>query len=127
MSASLTLEEKRNAIRIKNDLRARDYSYTGTGGDGNYCKHGVNLGYWDGPDYMCGARESGVSDYEYALGLVWNERRRARREVSREFIERMFMNRDSWWNEHVDLFDREESKQLVDLMFRMTKIIENRR
>lgn len=55
------------------------HGYVGTGGDGNYCKHGVNLGYWDGPDYMCGACEDGTSDYDYALGLAYDHMRREKK------------------------------------------------
>jgi hypothetical protein len=76
---NLTPGARAVALSVLRALKAHN-GYTGTGGDGNYCRHGVNLGYWDGPDYMCGACESGVSDYEYALGAAYDHMRRETRE-----------------------------------------------
>lgn len=47
--------------------------YTGHTGEGGnlYCRHGSYLGTWWGPDYMCGACEDGMGDYEYALMCGW--------------------------------------------------------
>lgn len=48
------------------------------GYDDTHCKHGTFVGHWAGPDYMCGACESGITDEEWEAG---NRRadRRARR------------------------------------------------
>lgn len=73
--AKLSPDARRVALNVIRGLKEHE-GYTGTGGDGNYCRHGVNLGYWAGPDYMCGACESGVSDYEYALGVAYDHMHR---------------------------------------------------
>lgn len=48
-----------------------------------YCKHGVNVGTWDGPDLMCGACEEGVSDHDWAMGQAYAMWRRDRSTVGR--------------------------------------------
>jgi hypothetical protein len=56
-----------------------------------YCVHGVNLGTWDGPDYMCGACESGWTILEYALSCAYGEyqrdRKRAEQQLHSEIID----------------------------------------
>ena len=44
-----------------------------------HCKHGVFIGHWAGPDYMCFWCEMGVSDEEYAEAMAHRERIRARK------------------------------------------------
>lgn len=34
--------------------------------DDVHCRHGVFIGGWAGPDYLCGWCESGITDAEYA-------------------------------------------------------------
>jgi hypothetical protein len=47
------------------------------------CPHGINLGDPYGPDYMCGACESGVSALEFALGQAWQSVNRDRQVLLR--------------------------------------------
>lgn len=76
---------QRLAIQLKNELVAEsersnwDRRNTSTGE--MYCVHGCYLGTWDGPDYMCGACEEGMTHYEVALGRAYDIWRRDRERI----------------------------------------------
>lgn len=80
---SLPLKYKRMAIDLKNRIVAEDsersnWDRRNQWGE-QYCIHGVNIGTWDGPDYMCGACESGSTILEYALMVAYGEYQRDRK------------------------------------------------
>lgn len=55
-----------------------------------YCIHGTYVGWWGGPDYMCGYCEDGISIYEYALmgarEKIRKDSKYGRRTLGMEFI-----------------------------------------
>jgi hypothetical protein len=65
----------RSGIRV-------DDNHCGLRRETTYCKHGSYVGYWDGPDYLCGYCEDGVSDYEYALSVAYEYQHNATREAN---------------------------------------------
>lgn len=77
---------KRVAVRVVRGLKLADEHggrecgrACGLGVEANYCRHGVFVGDPHGPDFMCGYCETGVSDYEFALGIAgWEQDRNAR-------------------------------------------------
>lgn len=54
-----------------------------------HCKHGVYVGGC-GADYMCGMCESGVTDYEWAMGRAFHAYRAAQKEKARIEVEAIF-------------------------------------
>lgn len=70
-----------------------------------YCIHGVNLGTWDGPDYMCGFCEEGASLYEYALYSAWASYRRDRMRLGQTVFDKVVFG----------LFDHETAEELLIL------------
>lgn len=85
---TLPLTYKKYAVQIVRELKAaedesnwdRRNHFTGE----QYCQHGVNVGTWDGPDYMCGACEDGIGIYQYALYSAYDEMYRDRRAAQRQ-------------------------------------------
>lgn len=92
---ALDLRIARIAIEIKNEMKA----HTGSIFDGGdfYCRHGVNLGNWAGPDYMCGACEDGVDDYTYALTCAYarvrRQQERATNQAMRDICDAIVYNK----------------------------------
>jgi hypothetical protein len=85
---TLPLTYKKYALQIVGELKEaenetnwdRRNRFTGE----QYCQHGVNVGTWDGPDYMCGACEDGLSIYQYALYSAYDQMQRDRRAAQRQ-------------------------------------------
>lgn len=46
------------------------------GDERQYCQHGTWIGSWWGPDYLCGACESGISGDAYSYSGILNSIRR---------------------------------------------------
>lgn len=53
----------------------------------NRCKHGTNIGTWDGPDYLCGPCESGDTDQDFAIGSAYREQEQIYNAAIRELLD----------------------------------------
>lgn len=127
----LPLRYKKMAVAHVRELKADDetpWDRRNRATGEMYCIHGVNVGTWDGPDLMCGACESGVTLYEFALYCAWDtwrsDRRRAHQRISDHVFE-LFKGESG--EQITDLFEKHEWFGLLDGLMNLAPELTGRR
>ena len=121
---------KRRVIAKRQEILADmlDYAgYTGTGDGGNYCVHGTYLGYWDGPDYLCGPCEDGISVGMYAYYAALSQVQMEMRAGKQELADKLTNAVVDLLIEYHDSLDGADRQEVLSSLWIATKTLTSKR